>query len=438
MRKKQVYMEIYGCPMSKGDAEYIIGQLQQKGYALTEDKKKADLIVLVTCGVKKPTEDKIITRLINLSGLEKPIIVAGCLPRINLKVIREVFPGFAAVMDPNTIDKICYICEEVIQGKRNLVIFSENIPVREALPKVRLSKFTEIVQISHGCLGSCTYCAEKMVRRLYKSFPPEDIVKHVRRAIREGVKEILLTALDTGCYGLDIGENLVTLLKRIIMLRGKYRVRVGMMNPLYAYKMLDELLEVYQSERVYRFIHIPLQSGSNRVLEEMDRQYRAEDFIRVVRRLRDRYEDITIVTDVIIGFPTETERDFEDTLRVIEKTMPDKVNMSKFFARPGTEASKLDPLPPGIIKDRSTRLKRLVERTSLERNQALTGKTFDVLFHTVHGVESRGRLPNYKPIHVKECVEPGSFKLVEVIEAKNNYLLGQLKANRKLIRRLSP
>ncbi|MEM1550792.1 MAG: tRNA (N(6)-L-threonylcarbamoyladenosine(37)-C(2))-methylthiotransferase, partial [Candidatus Bathyarchaeia archaeon] len=325
---KAIYIENYGCAANKADLEIMLAYIVNAGYRIVDRVEDADIILINTCGVKKPTEDRVVGRIRFFDGLNKPLIVAGCLPKINFKAIMSAAPNFSAVLDPYSVDKILLALKAAEGGEKNRVFFSEKPIVKPEQPKVRLNEVIEIIPISEGCLGACAYCCVRFARGSLFSYPKELIVNRVRSAVSEGVREVWLTSQDNGAYGVDIGTSLVDLLKECCGINRKFFIRVGMMNPNHAIKMLPELILAYRDEHIFKFLHIPVQSGDDEVLRMMNRKYTVEEFKRVVEFFRRVIPDVTVATDIICGFPGESRDAFERTLRLIEDVKPDIVNIS--------------------------------------------------------------------------------------------------------------
>ena len=239
------------------------------------------------------------------------------------------------------------------------------------LEQIRLNKeqkenndLVEIVPINEGCLNTCSFCKTKQARGILFSYSIESIKEVVKSAVNRGVKEIYLTSQDTACYGFDIGTNLPELLKELISVKGNYKIRIGMMNPWHLRKIKKELFEVIKNRRIIKFLHIPVQSGSEKVLENMKRMHSVKEFEKIAEEFRKKFPrkkfpDSTIATDIIVGYPTEKEEDFEQTLKLIKKVKPEVLNISAFSSRPKTPASKLKQLSSEVIKERTRRLNKL-------------------------------------------------------------------------------
>ena len=419
-----VYAENYGCAANRFDFEVMLGQLKAAGYRFSDDPAKADVILINTCGVKKPTEDRIIERIRRLKLLNKPLIICGCLPRINPKAIRKAAPNFAAMLDPRSIDRIVRAMESVRSGKRNILFLSDAPLQKLRRPMLRLNRVIEIIAISEGCLGNCAYCCVRFARGRLYSFPQEDIIKKIKSSISEGVREIWLTSQDAGAYGVDIDANLAELLKKCSEIPGRFMIRVGMMNPYHVLKILPELVEVFKNKKIFDFLHLPVQSGDDELLRMMNRRYTVEEFKKIIETFRKEIPDLTISTDVICGFPGEDSEAFENTIRLIEEVKPDIINISKFFPRPGTPAEKMKQLDINLIKSRSRKLSQVARRISFERNERWLGWEGEILIDEKgKGISWIGRNFAYKPIVVKSKENLiGRFLKVKIIKAFPTYL----------------
>lgn len=284
----------------------------------------------------------------------KPVIVAGCVPQGEPN--SKKWEGLS-VIGVQQIHRVVEVVEQALKG--NQVRFLERKKTEKpalSLPKIRRNPFIEIISINVGCLNQCTYCKTKHARGHLGSYPVEEIVDRVRTVIKEGVKEIWLTSEDTGAYGLDIGTNIVNLLKAIVPeLPDGVMLRVGMTNPPYILKHLDGIAEILNHPNVYGFLHVPVQSGANKVLYDMKREYTVEEFSRVVDVLREKVPGVTIATDIICGFPTEEDDHFDKTMELVEKYKFPVLNISQFYPRPGTPAAQMKRVPTAKVKQRSRR-----------------------------------------------------------------------------------
>lgn len=363
----KIYIETYGCAANQADELTIIGMLNDD-FDITEKIDESDIIIVITCGVKSSTENKIVTRLkeIRETFPGKKVIIAGCLPKIITKSLEQQFPSYS-LAGPHHIDDMLDIVKRVASGERVVELSEEKLTC--TVPKV--VKEVQPIIIATGCLNACAYCSTKLAKGGLQSYPVECIVKSVEHAVKNGAKKILLTATDTGVYGLDIGTNLPALLKEIVKVNGNFKIRVGMMNPQYVLKFLDELIDVYKNQKIIKFLHLPVQSGSDSVLRLMNRGYKVDDFKKIVEKFRSEISWITISTDIICGFPGETDDDFKKTLELIKDIKPEVLNISKFYLRPGTKAAEMKQLKSSVIKERSRKLSLLMKDIrAMNRSQA--------------------------------------------------------------------
>jgi len=251
-------------------------------------------------------------------------------------------------------------------------------------------------------------------------------VRQVKRELDDGCKEIWLSSTDNGCYGLDIGTDLPSLINQVSQIPEKFRIRVGMMNPMFMPRIRNNLLKSFENDKVFRFLHVPVQSGSNNVLNHMKRGHTVETFRNVVRKFRAKFDSFTISTDIIVGYPTETQEDFEKTIELLNETRPDIVNLSRYSQRPGTEAAEMAQLDVLEIKKRSKRVSELVNNISLKNNKKWIGWKGEVLFDENLDGQIKGRNFAYKPIFINEIFEIGQTHMVQVVDATNHSLIGEI------------
>jgi len=359
----------------------------------------------------------------------KKLIITGCLPLVNFERLQKEV-RFNGVVGPAAGQKIVQIMKRVSNGERVVVLekAADDLP-SPGLPRVQSSPVTSIVPINYGCLGSCAYCCVVFARGRLRSYDVQDIVKRVKEDLVSGLREFWITSQDTACYGRDKGTNLAGLLRALCGIKGDFRVRVGMMTPNNVLDMLEDLVKAFNDERIFKFIHLPVQSGDDEVLKRMRRFYSVEDFKRAVKAFRTSFPDMTLATDVICGFPGETKEDFRRTLELIEEVKPDVVNVSKFFARPKTAAAgmKKDSVPLSEIKARSVMASAFAKKLSFENNRRWVGWTGEVLVDEVGKVPGSwvGRNFAYKPVAVKSTSKlAGKFIRTSITEAFPTYLQG--------------
>ncbi len=418
----KIWVESYGCSASFADAEMISGLIVNGGHVLADNSHDADLNLIVTCSVKDATANKMVNRIKRLKT--KPLVVAGCLAKAEPKAVQKFSPN-ASLMGPNSIGKTLQIIENTLGGRKKIELEDSDV-TKTGLPKVRLNPIVGIVEIASGCMSECTFCQTKIARGELQSYRLGDIVRQVTNEIQDGCKEIWLTSTDNGCYGLDIGSNLPELINKVTEIPHDFMIRVGMMNPMYMPKIKSDLVKSFENKKVFKFLHVPVQSGSDLVLHEMKRGHTAQTFREIVNRFRERFPKFTVSTDVIVGFPGETEEDFEKTVALLNDTRPDVVNLSRYSQRPGTPAAKLVQIPPTQVKTRSKKLFGIISQIAMENNKKWIGWTGTVLFDEQTDEMVRGRNFAYKPIFVKEPVRVGDMCNVTIEHVTNHGLYGTI------------
>jgi MiaB-like tRNA modifying enzyme len=411
------------------DGEVLAGCLKQAGFQLTTSEAEASVLIYNTCAVKGPTENRIIDAMKHAQK-DKKIIVAGCLPMISFeRLLREV--QFDGAVGPSVGAEIVGVVTRVVAGESVIELDASNEKPELNLPKIRSNPVVSVVPINYGCLGSCAYCCVVHARGHLRSYSIKEVVDRVRSDLANGAKEFWVTSQDTACYGRDLHSNLAELLKAMDAVAGDFRVRVGMMTPNMVTDMQDQLIEAFKSDKVFKFLHLPVQSGDDETLKRMRRFYTATEFKGIVDSFRAQFPDLTLATDVIVGFPGETEEAFQNTLRRLEEAKPDITNVSKFFARPKTAAAQIQDglVERDEIKQRSTIAAMLAKRISLKQNKRWVDWVGDVLVDEKGKVEGSwvGRNFAYKPIAVKSAENLlGKTISVKVVEASPTYLKGEI------------
>jgi MiaB-like tRNA modifying enzyme len=419
----KIYSEQYGCSSSLSDTQIMLGLLKKSGFEIVNDVKKSDLNLITTCSVKTPTEQRMVHRIKELTKLNKPLIVAGCLPKVKKEIIEKINPR-ASLIGPDSVERIVDVVRDSLHGKKVIALEDLKKP-KLGLPRCRGNSAIGITQIGRGCISNCSFCGEPYRGKLF-SYPPKAIVEDVKQNLKDECKEIWITSLDNSCYGFDINTNLAELLNEICKIKGKFFIRVGMMNPLHLKKILDDLVDVYKNEKIFKFLHIPVQSFSDKILKDMKRGYTVKDFISCVEKFRKEIPYLTISTDIITGYPTETEKDHELNIKFLEKLEFDVVNLSKFGVRPKTFAEKLKQLPSSVINKRSKELSIVVRNVSKKRNEKWLDWEGEVFIDELNDDFVTGRNYAYKPIVIKEKLKLGNTANVKIIDTKTNFLIGKI------------
>ena len=418
----KIFVEAYGCSASFADSEMISGLIQNGGHTLAKNSTDSDLNIVVTCSVKDSTANKMMYRINSLKT--KPLIVAGCLPKAEKDTV-EKFSENASLLGPNSLGKTIQVINSTLKGTKQIALEDSDLS-KVGLPKVRLNPAVGIVEIANGCMSECTFCQTKISKGDLNSYRLGDIVRQVQTEINEGCKEVWLTSTDNGCYGFDIGTDLPSLINAVVDIPNEFMIRVGMMNPMYMPRIKEKLIESFDNDKVFKFLHIPVQSGSDKVLHDMKRGHTAGTYREIVNKVKERFSEFTISTDIIVGFPSETEEDFQKTVSLLEETKPDVVNLSKYSARPGTDAAELKQIDAAEVKRRSKIIFQQISKLSMESNRKWIGWKGKVLFDETTEEGIKGRNFAYKPVFVDGDIKIGRSYIVEIIDATVKRLVGKI------------
>ena len=414
----KIFFKTYGCSHNVSDSEFMMGMLVKYGFSIVKTLEEADLCIFNSCTVKNPSQEAAVNSVSRAQAMGKKIVVTGCVPQAdeNVPLLNQV-----SLVGVSDIHSIVNVVEETLKGNRVVAVGkSSDLPDITEMPKIRRNKLIEIIAVSTGCLGQCTYCKTKHARGELGSYPISVIATRARSAIAEGVKQIWLTSEDLGAYGIDIGTDIVSLLDSLMMEIEKtpdVMLRLGMTNPPYMMQHAHAVAKILTHPQVFEFLHVPVQSGSNSVLRDMRREYTSEDFEELVQILRERIPNITIATDIICGFPNESEDDHEDTIRLIQKHRFPVINISQFYPRPGTPAAHMTRVPTKIAKARSGQVTKLFESyTNNDHLRDLIVKVwFDYPGDQDSPTQSVGHTKNYTKVIVPFSPElPGTSRSVRV------------------------
>ena len=414
----KIYLETYGCTANKSDESVFRGIIKKENHEIADSIEEADVLVLLTCTVIGTTEQRMLSRMKVFKKTNKKIVVAGCMPSVQPDLIKSIVPN--AFLLPS--QHMHYI-NDIITGKEYTFI-----PKNKTLSPKNFKGISAPISIAEGCMLSCSYCITHFARGKLRSFPMNEIVSDVSNALKQGCKEIQITAQDTASYGLGTRNNLGKLLSNICKIKDDFRIRTGMMNPFNIQKNLENIISAYDDPKIYKFLHLPVQSGDNDILKKMNRKYVVEDFLEIVGKFRGKYPGITLSTDVIVGFPTETDEQFNRTSDLLRKVRPDIVNITRYSARPLTEAKTMKGrVSTKIAKERSKYLTDLCDTISKEKNKEHMGKKYTVLLtKKVKDNTFVGRAGNYKPVITNEKVEIGEFITLKIVDSDSIHLFGKL------------
>lgn len=434
-----VYVKTWGCAHNSSDSEYMAGQLAAQGFTITEDREEAELWLLNSCTVKNPAEEHFKNEVSRGLEADKKVVVAGCVPQG--KQSSEYLKGLSMI-GVQQIDRVVEVVEETLRGNSVRMFGTKKEAGRKAggarldLPKIRRNPLVEIIAINTGCLNQCTYCKTKHARGELGSYPPQEIVARAQQSFGEGVCEIWLTSEDTGAYGRDIGTSLPELLWMLVeVIPEGCMLRLGMTNPPYILDHLEEMARVLNHPKVYSFLHVPVQAGSDAVLLDMRREYCVAEFSKVVDFLRARVEGITIITDIIAGFPTETREDWAETMELVKKYRFPSLFINQFFPRPGTPAAKMKRIDTVEVKRRTKELSAFF--ATYLPYQDRVGKVYRVLVtETSHdGNYYVGHNEKYEQVLVPKREElMGKMFEVKIVSTCKFSMTGQLLEDTVVVR----
>ncbi len=386
--KGKYHLIVFGCQMSEHDAEILAGQLEELGYTGTEEQNEADIILLVTCCVRETAENKVWGLLGRLRTLKQNnpnliIGVCGCLPQQKDmgNNIKRRFPHVDLIFGTHNIHELPRLITQVQQSQETVLeIWSDADSVVEGVPVKRASGLKAWVTIMYGCNNFCTYCIVPYVRGRERSRRPEDIEQEVKELIAQGYKDITLLGQNVNSYGKEFSPpfDFADLLRRLNKLEGLVRLRYTTSHPR---DFTDRLIDVIAaSDKVCEHIHLPIQAGSNRILKKMNRGYTREQYLELINKIRDKVPNASITTDIMVGFPGETDEDFADTLDIVRQVQYDSAFTFVYNIRQGTPAAKMpDQVPQEVKTERIQQLIALQNDITLRKNQMHIGKIEEVL-----------------------------------------------------------
>ena len=439
-RKLKACVATFGCQMNFKDSEKLIGILNEIGYEETEDEHD-DLVLYNTCTVRENANLKIYGRLGYLSKLKKEnsnmiIGLCGCMMQEEhvVEKIKKSYKFVDLIFGTHNIFKLAELLYERLSGQKSVIdIWQGTTEIVEDLPSERKYSFKSGVNIMYGCNNFCSYCIVPYVRGRERSRKPEDIINEIKKLVSEGVVEIMLLGQNVNSYGKTL-ENPMTfaqLLQEIEKIDGLKRVRFMTSHPK---DLSDELIDVMaHSKKICKQMHLPLQSGSDRLLKIMNRHYDKQHYLEIVDKLRKAIPDIGISTDIIVGFPGETEEDFNETLDVVKKVQYDSAFTFIYSKRSGTPAAEMEnQVPQDVVKDRFDRLLKVVNEISSKKTAKYEGTTQLVMAEEVNSHDPElitGRLSNNTVVHFKGTKDLiGQELKVKLLKAKGFYYFGEIEA----------
>lgn len=411
----KIFFQTHGCSTNFSESEVMMGLLAKAGFELGTIEE-SEAVVVNVCTVKGEGTAFREIKEIKEKYPHKKLVVAGCLTPKLIRGIRGIDEN-AGLISTHNIDKIVEVVENTVHNTP-IEAISESRLKKISMPKLRRNPVIGIVPILSGCNHNCTYCSVKLIKGNVDSYPIEEILSEVRKAVAHGCKEIWVTSQDNAAYMMEHGKSeLANLLNQILAVSGDFKVRLGMMNPINAGGIIDELIAVYKHEKMFKFFHLPVQSGNDEILKKMNRNYTVNEFKEIVRKIKGQIPNLTLSTDIIVGFPGETEEQFNDSLELIKDITPDVLNISRFQAREGTAAALIEgQVSGGIAKERSRKLTDLFSRIAYMQNE----KWYDwkgLVLIDEKGKDNTwiGRNFAYKPVIVA-----GDYMLGQIIKVKIN------------------
>jgi len=397
-RDQRVYIETYGCRYNFGDTAKLVEILKNKNCLIVNSAKEADVVIINTCTVVGPTERRMLRRLSLFR--EYDLYVTGCMPAVQREAI---FAVCTPTILPSEVIHEAYKSISTVAGGG-----------------------VAVVQVARGCVGKCTYCLTRIARGPLKSFSENEIRAEISAHSNAGTPEIQITAQDISCWGRDIGKTLPALLRTLDDVPGRFMIRVGMMNPASVKGIIDDLVDAFAGDRIFKFIHLPVQSGSDAVLERMGREYTVADFEEIVAMFKKRYPEITLVTDMIVGFPGETHEDFSESLDLINRVRPNKVNITRYSPRPFTPVSSEKDFPDRVKKDRSRMMNSQAEQVYVSLNEGYLEKQVSfIVTETIKKGSVMARSPNYLGIVINEHLPVGYEGQAILKKDRKYFFIGQ-------------
>lgn len=444
-RRLTACIKTFGCQMNARDSEKLRGILELAGYEITE-QEDADFVLYNTCTVRENANQKVYGHLGYLSRLKKQnpqmvIALCGCMMQEE-KVVEKIRTSYRfvdLVFGTHNIYKFAELLVTALDSQRTVIdIWKDTDKIVEDLPSERTYSFKSGVNIMFGCNNFCSYCIVPYVRGRERSRKPEDIIREIKNLVADGVVEVMLLGQNVNSYGKNLEEPMTfaQLLREIEKIEGLERIRFMTSHPK---DLSDELIQVMkESKKICPHMHLPLQSGSSRILKIMNRRYTKEQYLALAQKLREAIPEISLTTDIIVGFPGETEEDFQETLDVVRQVRYDSAFTFIYSKRTGTPAAVMeDQVPEDVVKDRFNRLLTLVQDISQEMSLRVEGQTLPVLVESINEQDSSlvtGRLGNNLLVHFPGCKELiGKIVPVHLKECKGFYYIGELAEDRETI-----
>ena len=435
--QKTFHITTFGCQMNEHDSEIMAGLLMEKGFEPVKERKDADIAVINTCSIRDNADKRFFGTLGQLKRRKKEnpdfiVCVCGCMMQQQhiIDAIKEKYPWVDIIFGTHNLHEFPDMVDKALEGrKKQINVWEEGGPLVEGLPCERVFQSKALVNIMQGCNNFCTYCIVPYTRGRERSRMASDIVEEIKGLVADGVKEVMLLGQNVNSYSSPDGTDFPDLLYMINDIEGLERIRFMTSHPK---DMSDKLIKAYgELDKLCKYVHLPVQAGSSDVLKRMNRRYTRESYLELVRKLREVCPDITLSTDIIVGFPGETEEDFEETLSLVKEVRYDSAFTFLYSIRKGTPAEKFeDQIPEEVKHERFERLVEVINEISAEKNVLYNGRVEKVLVEGPSKKNSKtytGRTDGFKlvnfegtPDMINQIVE------VEITEGKTFSLDGKV------------
>ena len=440
--KKSFHITTFGCQMNEHDSETLAGMLLERGYVQAKERKDANIVIFNTCSVRENADKRFFGTLGQLKkkkmeqGENFTVCVCGCMMQQQhiIDTLKAKYPWVDVIFGTHNLHQLPELLDNLYREKeKQLEILPDREEIVEGLPSKRLYQHKAFVNIMYGCNNFCTYCIVPYTRGREKSRKPEDILREIRSLVEDGVREVMLLGQNVNSYRGQNDDGVITdftdLLYQLQEVDGLERIRFMTSHPK---DLSDKLIQAFADcPKLGKYIHLPVQAGSSRVLKEMNRRYTREDYLKLVEKLRKAVPDIAISTDIIVGFPGETEEEFEETLTLCEEVRYDSAFTFLYSVRKGTPAEKYeDQIPEDVKHARFNRLVEVINRISAEKNAEYVGRTETVLVEgpgKTGGKIFSGRTESFKLVNFRGTPDmTGKLVKVRITESNTFSLVGEV------------
>lgn len=439
LANKSFHIQTFGCQMNEHDSETLAGMLEEMGYEENNHKKEADVAIINTCSVRENADKRFFGTLGQLKKVKEArpdvvVAVCGCMMQQQhiIDTLKSKYPWVDLVFGTHNLHEFPKLLTNVLNERSKVVdIWEEGGDIVEGLPAKRMYPFKAFVNIMYGCNNFCTYCIVPYTRGRERSRQPEEILSEVRELVKTGVKEITLLGQNVNSYGIgaDFSMDFADLIYRLNEIEGLERIRFMTSHPK---DLSDKLIQAYgDCKKLCNYIHLPVQSGSTQILNRMNRKYTKEDYLKLIEKLKAVSPDIAITTDIIVGFPGETDEDFEETMDLVQKVRYDSAFTFLYSIRKGTPAESFqDQVPEAVKHERFNRLVDVMNEITAEKNKAYEGKIVSILVEGPSKTDPKtltGRTESGKIVNFNGSLEQvGKIIEVRITEGKTFSLTGEL------------